>query len=306
MRFVSYALGLALTLAWSACVAPAPMPDSPPKSADDGTQWVRVEGAWLRVLDAGKGDPTVVLVHGFGLSLKSWDPVTKALGKDHRVVAFDQRGFGLSERSAGEYGPQRHARDLVALLNALKIKDPLIVGHSYGAQVALQAANLLGERIRGLVLVDALVFDEQLTTTMRWSRVPALGEIIFGAFFAQRTDEEVLAAFSPNSDALSPTILSDYRTNNQRPGSSFAALQTVRGLTLASQEQGFVPAPVPTTLVWCREDAITPLIHGRALHTALNQSSPQTQLHVLNECGHMPQLEKPEDLVRIIRGHPPP
>ncbi len=104
---------------------------------------------------AGDG-PAVVLVHGFGLDMRMWDPQVGPLADRFRVVRYDCRGFGAS----GPFDPAvpyTHAGDLVALLDHLDIGEAVLIGLSFGGRVALQAALADPARVRGLVLLDAVL-----------------------------------------------------------------------------------------------------------------------------------------------------
>ena len=123
-------------------------------------------GARLAYEVTGDG-PAVVLVHGFGLDRRMWDPQAEHLAARFRVVRYDCRGFGAS----GPFDPAvpyTHAGDLVALLDHLAIGDAALVGLSFGGRVVLQAALAAPARVRGLVLLDAVLDG------VPWVKVPAV------------------------------------------------------------------------------------------------------------------------------------
>jgi 3-oxoadipate enol-lactonase len=112
-------------------------------------------GARLAYEDTGAG-PAVVLVHGFGLDMRMWDPQVSPLAARFRVVRYDCRGFGAS----GPYDPSAgytHAGDLIALLDHLAIDRAALAGLSFGGRVVLQAALAAPERVTGLAMLDAVV-----------------------------------------------------------------------------------------------------------------------------------------------------
>lgn len=111
----------------------------------------------LAAVDAGAGAPAVVLVHGLAGTSAWWHATTAHLADRHRVLAPDLRGHGGSAAPADrDYGMAAHVADLTALLDALPLERVVLVGHSFGASVALAAAAELGAaRVAGLVLVDA-------------------------------------------------------------------------------------------------------------------------------------------------------
>jgi pimeloyl-ACP methyl ester carboxylesterase len=119
-----------------------------------------VRGVGLHYLDwAGDGAPLVIL-HGEGHLAALWAPIASALARRFRVVAVDQRGHGASDRP-GEYDRRAFVEDFIALLDALKIEHPVVVGHSLGGAVALLAEAERPGTASQLVLIEpALVPPE--------------------------------------------------------------------------------------------------------------------------------------------------
>jgi len=112
-------------------------------------------GARLVYEVTGDG-PAVVLIHGFGLDMRMWDPQVEPLAARFRLVRYDCRGFGAS----GPFDPAvpyTHADDLVALLDHLGIGDAVLAGLSFGGRVALQTVLADPARVRGLALLDAVL-----------------------------------------------------------------------------------------------------------------------------------------------------
>lgn len=115
----------------------------------------RVNGLNLHVQRAGDG-PDVVLVHGLTGDLSIWFlcRAMQELGVRFRVTAYDLRGHGYSEVPESGYTSADHAADLLALMDALEIDRARLVGHSFGAVIALHAAVLAPGRVEALVLSD--------------------------------------------------------------------------------------------------------------------------------------------------------
>jgi pimeloyl-ACP methyl ester carboxylesterase len=113
------------------------------------------DGVNLHARDWGGGGAAVVLLHGLASNARIWDGVAYRLaGAGLRVVALDLRGHGDSEQPAGGYDFAQVARDLRAALAALGLDRPVLVGHSWGANVALQYAADRPGALAGLALVD--------------------------------------------------------------------------------------------------------------------------------------------------------
>jgi pimeloyl-ACP methyl ester carboxylesterase len=112
-------------------------------------------GARLAYDVTGEGR-AVVLVHGFGLDMRMWDPQLPQLAERFRVVRYDCRGFGAS----GPFDPAvayTHAGDVIALLDHLGIARAALVGLSFGGRVVLQTALAAPDRVTGVALLGAVL-----------------------------------------------------------------------------------------------------------------------------------------------------
>lgn len=117
--------------------------------------FVDVDGERIYFESTGDGDP-VVLCHGLGGNHAAWWRVVLGLSEHHRVITWDQRGFGNSTRRTGRYGPDVAVGDLAALLDHLGLGRVQLVGQSMGGWVAMGLALRHPEHLRSLVLTDTL------------------------------------------------------------------------------------------------------------------------------------------------------
>jgi pimeloyl-ACP methyl ester carboxylesterase len=116
---------------------------------------IRANGLNLHVQQAGSGCD-VVLIHGLTGDLSIWflSGAVQVLAESHRVTAYDLRGHGYTDAPAEGYASVDHARDLIGLLDALGIERARLVGHSFGAVIAVHAGVIAPERVEALVLSD--------------------------------------------------------------------------------------------------------------------------------------------------------
>jgi pimeloyl-ACP methyl ester carboxylesterase len=126
---------------------------------------VQARGLRIHYQQLGAG-PDLVLVHGLGANLAFWYlGVAPLLATSHRVTAYDLRGHGLTGRTVSGYSTQALADDCLAVMDALSIGNAAVVGHSYGAAVALHAAAAAPDRIDRVVAADAYLpcFERPMT-----------------------------------------------------------------------------------------------------------------------------------------------
>ena len=109
----------------------------------------------------GEGEPTLVLVHGWALDARLWDGQLPALAARHRVVTLDLAGHGRSGRQRASWTMGAFGEDVKAVVEAAGANDVVLVGHSMGGPVVLEAARRMPQRVKGLVLVDTLLDVEQ-------------------------------------------------------------------------------------------------------------------------------------------------
>jgi pimeloyl-ACP methyl ester carboxylesterase len=116
---------------------------------------VRANGATFHVAQTGSGRP-LLLLHGWPEFWLSWQPVMTRLADRFTLYAPDLRGFGDSDKPYGPHGPDQHAADILALLDALGLKQAGIVGHDVGGGLMQPLARAAPDRIAGLFFFDFL------------------------------------------------------------------------------------------------------------------------------------------------------
>lgn len=263
------------------------------------------------VVEAGRPNgPPVLLVHGLGQSgYQDWWEVMHDLETEYRVVTLDFPGFARSGMPAGQLSPARYARFLNWLMHQLDLTRVNLVGHSMGAAVALYLAGEYPARISNVILVDAAgvlqrvaflreVAEEQVEDY----RVPALFAeykerlLNWGGQLAERfiiqSDLEVTRVLR-NSDQSWNAILSDQPNVN----AAVSLLETDFSRVLARFDR-------PATIIWGRNDSVTPLRTGHLLHGRL----PASTLHVIDGAGHVPMKTHTREFMARLRSalkHPP-
>ncbi|HXZ04698.1 MAG TPA: alpha/beta hydrolase, partial [Ktedonobacteraceae bacterium] len=120
--------------------------------------------------------PPILLLHGLASSAHIWNLVAPLLNTyGYTVTALDQRGHGESDKPVSGYDFDTILTDDAAAIEALKIDHPIVVGHSWGAMVALQFAAQHVDQVKALVLVDGAT--NQLSARPGWSREQAMKDL---------------------------------------------------------------------------------------------------------------------------------
>jgi pimeloyl-ACP methyl ester carboxylesterase len=119
------------------------------------------DGVRIHYETAGSGRPALVLVHCWTCDGSFWKDQVERFARGRQVVTLDLAGHGRSGRTRKSYTMQAFGQDVKAVADALKLDRIVLVGHSMGGPVILEAARALGDRVVGLVPVDTLLDVEQ-------------------------------------------------------------------------------------------------------------------------------------------------
>lgn len=122
-------------------------------------EWADYGGLRMHCRDWGGAGQPLVLLHGLASTCRIWDLAAPLLAQDFAVVAVDQRGHGDSAKPPDGYDFATVAQDVAAMLQARGLARPILAGHSWGADVALELAVAQPKLLRGLVFVDGGTID---------------------------------------------------------------------------------------------------------------------------------------------------
>ena len=125
------------------------------------SHYVSANGIRHHYLEWGEpSNPPLLILHATGLCAWPWKPIARRLSEDHRVLAFDQRGHGDTDKSDKGYKFEYAGEDLAAIVDAMNIESPRVIGHSSGGLAAIIASNLMPGRFGRVVLVETRVSND--------------------------------------------------------------------------------------------------------------------------------------------------
>lgn len=146
----------------------------------------------------GGGAPPLVFVHGFGCSLTDWQAQVAHFSARHTTVAVDLPGHGATPATAEQCGIERYGMGLAALLRARALPPAVLVGHSMGCRVVLDAAVRAPEHVAGIVLVDGSLFApaavQAFETRFAAGEYKAVARGMFEQMFTPRSDGGTVSA----------------------------------------------------------------------------------------------------------------
>jgi pimeloyl-ACP methyl ester carboxylesterase len=263
------------------------------------SQFIQVAGVRLHIRDTGPRDgPAVLLIHGFGSSLHTWEAWALLLESRFRVVALDLPGFGLTGPDpTGDYSDERSVAVLVALLDRLGIGQAAVVGSSMGGRIAWRFAAAEPARVSKLVLMapDGFAsFGREYGRTPE--RLPWLMRLL-----PYTAPKPLLERTMRNAYAV-PGILTDavverYHAMLLAPGVRRAILDRVLQTRLLQPEPILATIRAPALLLWGERDSAVPATHAVKYEQAL----PDARIVILPGIGHVPMEEAPEASAQALR-----
>jgi pimeloyl-ACP methyl ester carboxylesterase len=269
-----------------------------------GESFYHHEGVKIRYKDIGRGTP-VVFIHGFGTSLDTWRYLADGLKANHRLVFLDLKGHGFSDRTPDDkYALQDHAEIVLGLIRHLNLTDVVIVGHSYGAVVAVGAALQASERpspnITGLVMIDGALEPEHVPVFLKLLRAPLLGWLTVKLTTASfRTRLMLLRAFHDDSK-VTDELVELYAGYQMMPGAEHAMIATARQIipeNLPRVREKLAALSIRVLNIWGEHDVVV----KRAGAESVCKILPRCRLVVVADAGHVPQEETPATVIPLLQ-----
>jgi len=273
--------------------------------ADADSQFLRLNGLDVHYKLAGKGEPALVLLHGFASSTVSWQDVLVPLSEPGRtVLAFDRPASGLTARPLSWEGPNPYSPDfqaglVVGFLDYLGVDQAVLVGNSAGGSIAVHTYLLYPERVKALILVDPAILSgggapawvQPLLYTPQFSH---LGPLVSRSLLGQMDSLIDLAYHDPAK--MTPERMAGYLRSAQVDDWDKALWQ----FTLASRDlklgERLGEIKVPTLVITGDDDRIVPT--EQSLQVASQIAG--AKLVVIPNCGHVPQEECQPEFLQAV------
>jgi 2-hydroxy-6-oxonona-2,4-dienedioate hydrolase len=258
------------------------------KATPTTDKFAAVYGVKIHYVEAGNG-ATLILIHGLADNIAVWDSIIQGLAARFRVIAFDQVGFGHSDKPLLSYRVSSLVDFLDGFMTELKIERASLVGNSLGAWVAADFALKHPERVERLVLSDAAGYAAWAKTmdprALRALRLASRDDIRYLGpltFHDKRFYQDIDLAFKERVTA----------------GDSYTIGQLLDAMIRGDDvlENRLQAINQPTLVLWGRDDKLIPLTFGERFH----QEIANSRLLIIDNCGHMPQVECPNEFTSAV------
>lgn len=250
-----------------------------------------VLGMRLRLRDTGPRDrPALILVHGFGSSLDTWEPWAEALSVRYRVVRFDLPGFGLSGPDpTGDYSDARSMKILIGLMDQLGIARASLIGNSLGGRIVWNLAALHPERVARLVLISPDGFASPGFEYGKPPQVPLMMKALPYVAPREMLKQNLAIAYARPA-ALSEETVTRTRDMMLAPGVRRAILARMEQVILRDPAPTLARIKAPVLLLWGEKDGMIPISNAADY---MRDLPPGAKLVRLPELGHVPFEENP-------------
>jgi pimeloyl-ACP methyl ester carboxylesterase len=263
---------------------------------ESGSKFLTWPNGEIHFRDEGTG-PTLLLIHGIADSLHTWDRWTRRLKDRHRIIRLDLPGFGLSTLQSDSVSPLFFIEAIQHVLLHLDVHSSLkVAGNSLGGYLAAYLASLRPELVESLVLLDPAGYPLKKAPWMiEASRKPLLKQVAQHVTPFALIHHTTKSLFADKS-VVTNEMLERFFDLSLMEGNRESYMRIFQELEKRKHEYpGFVAKVLsPTLVIWGEDDPWIPLSHAEQWKKDLTFG----EVRIYSHCGHMPQLEKPDESAR--------
>jgi pimeloyl-ACP methyl ester carboxylesterase len=296
-----------LTLLVAAGLVAVWAPDRPVEEltarwAQQPSQFVAVDGMSVHLRDEGpRDDPEpIILLHGTGASLHTWDAWTEVLKAQHRVIRVDLPGFGLTGPTMdGNYQMPVYTHFMNSLMDTLQIKRAVLAGNSFGGDVSWQTAVDYPDRVSRLILVDATGYvttADSVPIAFKLVQVPLLSKLL-GSILPRSVIESSIRNVYADPAKVTSELVDRYYDLALRAGNRMAIAARFAQNKPGQNESAIKQIKVPTLILWGGLDRLITPDNAEKFHRDIAGS----QVIIFENLGHVGHEEDPTATVAAVQ-----
>ena len=267
------------------------------KYTNQFSKFVQIDGMDVHYRDEGIGQ-VIVLLHGTGASLHTWDKWTKELKKKYRVIRLDLPAYGLTgPKKKKKYLISDYSNFLNSFVELLQIDDFILSGNSLGGAIAWFYASEHQDKIKLLCLLNPSGFinkDKGSPFVIKLARTPIINKLlryVTPRFFIKNTLKEVYYDKTKLSNKKIDTYRDMVLRENNRE--SFIDRSLLKSEDYTNRLK-FISTP--TQIIWGEEDAWIPVSNA----TLFEKELPNTVINIMQKTGHIPMEERPLESLNLL------
>jgi pimeloyl-ACP methyl ester carboxylesterase len=281
--------------------ADIPLADLKEKYAPPPSAFISVDGMNVHFRDEGNSSDSIpiVLIHGTGASLQTFDGWTSTLSKDRRVIRMDLPGYGLTGPFPDrDYSIENYVSFLAQFLDSMGIETCVLAGNSLGGGIAWRFTSKYPETVERLILIDSTGYPdeaESLPIAFELAKIPIvknLFKFITPRLVARSSLENVYSDKTKVTDEL----VDRYFDLTLREGNREAFVDRFEAKKDTTAYRKIKEITQPTLVLWGEDDRLKPIEAAYRFHRDL----PNDTLVILPNLGHVPMEEDPEESLKPV------
>ncbi len=271
------------------------------KYANAASQFIEVDGVMVHYRIEGNRQDSIplVLIHGTGSSLHTWESWVTALKGEQQVISMDLPAYGLTgPNPEHDYSIEKYSDFIAHFLEKIKVKKCDLGGNSLGGNIAWAVALKYPDLVKKLILVDAAGYPLQsksVPIAFQLAKIPVLNQafsFITPRFIVENSVKNVFSDKSKVTDGL----IDRYFDLSLRAGNRQAFVDRLANQTQNEWYQKITTIQQPTLILWGENDFLIPVENAQRFHNDL----PHDTLLILKGLGHVPMEENPSETVKSV------
>ncbi len=257
-------------------------------------------GHTIAYAETGKGDKTIIFIHGLGSYAPAWSRNIEELGKHYRCIAIDLPGYGKSSMEPHSGLMSYYASVIAEMINVLGLQNIYLAGHSMGGQIAITTALLFPDLVKGIILVSPAGFERFTAGQKQWLRdVTTPKSVKLTTAEAIQNNMAVNFYRMPKEAEFMITDRLRMRKASDFDAYCYAVAQSVKGMVDEPVIDYLDNIKIPTLILFGEKDNLIPnryLNPGKTIDIAQYGASriANSKLVMIPECGHFVMFEKPD------------
>lgn len=289
-----------LVMIYSGSYADVSVEELKKEYTNEHSKFIEIDGMQVHYRDEGKGFP-IVLIHGTGSSLHTWNDWTKELSKKYRVIRMDLPAFGITgPNKNADYSIENYTSFLHQFLSKMNIDIFYLAGNSLGGNIAWNYTAENPKKVEKLILVDAsgLPTNKPQPAIFKMAKTPVLSSLflyVTPKMFIRKNMKEVYA----DNTKITDDLVTRYHKMALRVGNRQAFIDRAKTdfkLDEITNYDKLKSIQTPTLLIWGAQDNWIPLDNGKRMDSILTNS----KLMVLQSSGHVPMEENPKESLQLL------
>jgi pimeloyl-ACP methyl ester carboxylesterase len=306
LKFIKYSFLIVLMLITGFCVFnwrnDISVDELKKKYANAESEFIEIDNMQVHYRDEGNplDSIPIVLIHGTGASLHTWEVWVQELKKEYRVITLDLPAYGLTgSNTSGNYSLKYYSGFMEKFLSKLNIKHCVLGGNSLGGAITWEYALAHPGQVDKMVLVDAGGYptkSKSVPIAFQLAKVPVINNL-FKYILPRSVVEKSLKNIYFHEDRITPELVNRYFDLALREGNRKAFLDKINDSSVNNDYLKINTLTMPALIIWGDKDELIPLDVAEKFHNEL----PNDTLIIFKELGHTPMEEDPQTTIKAVK-----